>query len=75
MEFTTDKACTTWATRSDLATVLSAAEHVLGRATIDVGANTWSLETTLLDPAVTTNKDTAPSHMEGEMPVHTVIKV
>lgn len=52
MELTTDKACTTSATTSDLATVLRDPEHVLHRATADVGARTSTLETALLEPAV-----------------------
>lgn len=74
MEFTTDNAHTTRATRSDLATALRNPERVLHAATVDVGAKTPSFETALPVPAGKPNNGMAPSFTECVMAAHTVTK-
>lgn len=71
MEFTSYNARTTRATRSELDTVLCNPERVVHQATVDVGAKTPLFETTLLEPAVMANDETAQSFMDRVMVAHT----
>lgn len=74
MKCTTDNARTARAKRFDLATALRDPERLLDRATVDVLAKNPSSETSLLEPAVTNNKETDPSFIERMMTAHTVTK-
>lgn len=75
MKFTTYNNRPKPATRSDLATALSHLERMLHRATVYVGADNTSFETTLTEPAVTTSKKMVSSFMERLMAVHTFTRL
>lgn len=58
MELTTNNACTTRATSSDLAMALIDPECMLVRAIVYVGVENQSAESAMPEPTVTTNKET-----------------
>lgn len=62
-------------TTSDLATTFSHPEHVLPRATVDVGAKTTLFETALPEPADMTSMEMKPSFKKRVMAAHTLTKV
>lgn len=73
-ELTTNNACPTRATRSNLATELSDPQCVGHWATVEVAVKTLSFKTILLEPAVTINRETVPWYIERLMAAHTVTK-
>lgn len=72
MQFTTDQACPTSATRSDLVKALCNPECMLYPSTVDMTAKTPSFDTLSREPAATTNKETPASFIERAMAVHAV---